>query len=206
MSQIIKNKSDRANQVKQLSIGTKKHYPDGSQSIPVGGATFTVTALTQLMQDFVDQRAAVETAKAATKAKIEIERARAPSQLAVIRAFETIVRGTFGNSADVLADFGLSPPRVPVPMTAVQKAVAAAKRKATRAARHTMGKNQKKDVKGAVDATLVVTPSTGLTPTAPGGNAPSGNAPPAATPPVAGTSPSANAPAAVTSPHASSSA
>lgn len=51
------------------------------------GATFTVTAVTQLMQDFVDNRAAVEAAQAATKAKIDVERTAAPSQLAVIRAF-----------------------------------------------------------------------------------------------------------------------
>ena len=139
----IKNKNSKAAQVKQLILGIQSHYPSGSQSIPVGGAMFTVTALTQLMQDFVDQRAAVETAKAATKAKVEIERTRAPSQLAVIRAFETVVRGSFGNSADVLAGFGLAPPKAPVPLTAEKKAIAAAKREATRAARHTMGKNQK---------------------------------------------------------------
>jgi hypothetical protein len=196
-----KSKNSRATQVKQLILGIGKHYPDGSQSIPVGGATFTVTALTQLMQDFVDQRAAVETAKAAVQAKVGTERSRAPSQLAVIRAFETIVRGTFGNSADVLADFGLAPPKARVPMTAEQKAVAAVKREATRAARHTMGKNQKKAVKGAIDATLVVTPAAGSTPTAaPGSNVSSGNAPPAAPPPV--NVPTGNAPAGGTTPHA----
>ena|ERR1017187_175506 len=150
--------SSNAAGVKQLILGTNKHYPNGADTLHVGGATFTVTSLTQFMQDVVNNREAVEASKAATKAKIETERTQAPSQTAVISAFEAVVRGTFGNSADVLADFGLTPPKARVPLTAEKKAVAAAKRAATRAARHTLGKNQKKGVKGAVSATLVVTP------------------------------------------------
>ena len=176
----IKNKNSNATQVKQFVLGIQKHYPDGSQLIPVGGASFTVTALTQLMQDFVDNRAAVETAKATTRAKVETERLQAPSQLAVIRAFVTIVRGAYGNSADILADFGLTPLKVPTPMTAEEKAVAVAKREATRAARHTMGKNQKKAVKGAIKASLVVTPANGSAPGAPTGNPPAGGTTPRA--------------------------
>jgi hypothetical protein len=157
-------KSSEVAEVKQLILGTQKHYPTGSSTLQVGGATFTVASLTQLMQDFVDNRAAVETAQAATKAKIAAERAQAPAQLAVIRAFVTIVKATFGSSADALADFGLAPPKARTPLTAEQKAVAAAKRAATRTARHTAGKNQKKAVKGAVNATLVVTPQAGSEP------------------------------------------
>ena len=164
MNNRIKNKNDRAAQVKQLILGTNKHYPNGSQSLSVGGATFTVTALTQLMQDFVDQRTAVETAKAATKTKIP--RRTNPYPFSA-RDHSRVRDGAPGNVrqlADVLADFGLTPPKALVPLTAEKKAVAAAKRNATRAARHTMGSNQKKDVKGAVHATLVVTPADGTTP------------------------------------------
>jgi len=92
-------KSSEVAEVKQLILGTQKHYPTGSSTLQVGGATFTVTALTQLMQDFVDNRAAVETAQAATKAKIAAERAQAPAQLAVIRAFVTIVSFWWSASA-----------------------------------------------------------------------------------------------------------
>src|SRR5579859_6814386 len=68
------------------------------------------------------------------------------------------------------------------PMTAEQKAAAAAKRKATRTARQTMGKNQKKTVQGSVTAKLVVTPvapSSGAAPVA--SPEPVGNAPPGVT-------------------------
>jgi hypothetical protein len=184
MNTSLKNRT--ADQVRAFLTGIKKHYPDGAQTVSVGGASYTVTALTQLMQSFVDNRDAVESAKAATKTKIDAERASAPSQLAVIRAFETVVRGTFGSSADALGDFGLSPPRARSRPTAEAKAVAAAKRQATRQARHTMGKNQKKGVKGAISASLVVTPTSSAsepvaTTVSP---APSGSTPPAAAPTV----------------------
>jgi hypothetical protein len=182
--------TNQVSRAKQLIAGTGKHYVNGSQTIQVAGATFTVTALTQFMQNFVDNRESVETSKAATKAKIETERTQAPSQIAVITAFEKVVRGSFGTSADVLADFGLTLPKARTPLTAEQKAVAVAKRAATRKARGTMGKVQKKAVKGAVNATLVVTPIAGPPPVV--------TAPPPATPvqaptpaPVGGTTPHA---------------
>ncbi len=173
-------KNELASLVKQLITGLNKHFPNGSQELLVGGATTTVAGVAGVLQAFVDNRMAVEVSKAALKAKIETERVQAPNQLAVIRAFESVVRSMFGNSADVLADFGLAPDKVRTPLTAEQKAVAAAKRNATRTARHTMGTNQKKSVHGSVTAKLVVTPvatspvSTPIASPAPVGDAPAG--------------------------------
>src|SRR5258708_20445576 len=74
-------KSSQVTRVKKLILGAKKHFPNASTDLQVGGATFTVTALTQLMQDFVDQREAVGAAKAATRANAQAELFPAPSQL-----------------------------------------------------------------------------------------------------------------------------
>jgi len=80
----------------------------------------------------------------------------------------------------VLADFGIQPPKVRVPLTVEAKAAAAAKRAATRAARHTMGSQQKKAVKGDVTG-IVMTPITAAPPTvttpAPAGSPSSGTTP-----------------------------
>jgi hypothetical protein len=92
-------------------------------------------------------------------------------------------------SIDALGDFGLSPRKARV-LSPEKKAVAAAKAKATRKARGTMGKVQKKGVKGAVTATLVVTPQAGSQPavTAPApAPAPMTGAPATAPTPVGGT-------------------
>ena len=86
------------------------------------------------------------------------------------QAFIAFVRQTFGASSTVLADFAIPVRKAPVAKTAEQKAVAAAKRQATREARGTTGPKAKKAIKGNVTATLVVTPvasnatETGATP------------------------------------------
>ena len=54
----------------------------------------------------------------------------------------------------MLADFGINP-KARAPLTVEAKAAAAAKRAATRAARHTMGSQQKKAIKGDVTGVLV---------------------------------------------------
>jgi hypothetical protein len=193
---VSKGKSSQAALVKEFIAGVNKHFPNGSQQLQVGGATFTVTGLTTLLQGFVDTREAVEASQAATRAKVRSEDAQLPSQRAMIHALETTIRGTFGNSADVLGDFGLAPLKAHAPRTAEQKAVAAAKAAATRKARGTMGKNQKKNVKGSITAKLVVTPvMTSPVSTPVDAPAPTTGAPGAAT---AGASPTGNTPTGVT--------
>jgi hypothetical protein len=177
------SKSNEVSRVKQLITGTNKHFPNGSQTVTVGGASRTVNEVTTELQSFVDLREAVEAAKAASKAKLESERAQAPSLRGFISTFETFVKGTFGNSPETLADFGIAPRKAPKPLTAEQKAAAALKRIATREQRHTMGKVQRKGVKGSVQVTVTATPLAApqpvtappvVAPPVPGGAAPAG--------------------------------
>jgi hypothetical protein len=178
-------KTQKAAQVTNIISGAKKRFPNGNQIITIGGETVTVDQATAKMQTFVDNRDAVETAQAGATAKVAAEQAQAPSLLAFIAAFVTFVRLTFNNAADVLADFDIPPPKVRTPMTAQAKAIAAAKREATRAARGTTSKKAKKNVKGNITAALVVTPATPPAPAAPvatpapaaAGNAPTGGTP-----------------------------
>ena len=100
------------------------------------------------------------------EAKLSAERAKGPALRVFLLEFVSFVRATFGASPDTLADFGLKPKKVPAPLTTEQKAAAAAKRAATRAARHTMGAKQKKSVKGTVPTTVTSTPTTATPPVA----------------------------------------
>jgi hypothetical protein len=185
-------KNSKAVQVTQLIAGTKKRLPNGAQTVTIGGADRTVDDCTKLLQSFVDNRTAVETAKANAKAKVDAERAQMATLLAFIGEFVKFVRLTFGNAADVLADFGLAPIKARAPISAEAKAAAVAKREATREARGTTSKKAKKGIKGNVTAKLVVTPATpsaapsaavSPAPTASGG-APGGTTPPSPTLPV----------------------
>jgi hypothetical protein len=154
----IKNKSNEAALAESLAAGTQKHLSTMT-TLMVGGSTTTpaqaeaqLTALSTLRND-------VDAARTALNAKIATETAQLPALRAFLVAFVAFVRGTFGNSPDVLADFGLAPRKAKTPLTAEQKTAAAAKRKATRAARGTTGKKAKLAVKGNVTG-VVVTPVT----------------------------------------------
>jgi hypothetical protein len=174
--------NDRVIQVTKLLAGTQKRYPDGSQTLTFGGADHTVDEVHANLQRFVDHRAAVEAAKASVRAKVDAERAELVSLLAYIGEYVKYLLFTFGHAADALVDFGVAPPRARTPMTAETKAIAAAKRQATREARGITTKKAKQGIRGNVTAKLVVTPA------APA--APAAEPSPAATPaPTAGAAP-----------------
>jgi hypothetical protein len=188
-------KEAQATRVTQLIAGIKQHLPDASAKLTVGSVTYTVAELTTLFQSFVDLRAATGAAKAAAKAKLLAEVTQAPPIRGVVSAFVAYLQASFGNSPDALADFGLSPRKARTPLTAEQTAVAVAKRKATRQARHTMGSRQKKAVKGSVEVTVTSTPLAPAQPIV----APS--TPATAAPSAAGATTAAAATGGATSPH-----
>ena len=125
----------------------------------VGGSTTTPTQVEAQLTALSNLRNDVDAARTTLKAKVATEAAQLPALRTFLVAFVAFVRGTFGNSPDVLADFGLPPKKTKAPPTAVQKAAAAAKRAATRAARGTTGKKAKLAKKGNVTG-VVVTPVT----------------------------------------------
>jgi hypothetical protein len=148
----------------QLIAGTAKHLTSTTH-IALLGSSFTAADVTAKLQSLVTLRSDVNAAKAATQAKIALETASMPALRTFMSAFVTFLKAAYGGSPDVLADFGIQPkPRAP--LTVEAKAAAAAKRAATRAARHTMSPKQKKGIKGDVTGVLV-TPVTATPPIAP---------------------------------------
>jgi hypothetical protein len=169
---------------KQLIAGTDKHLANLTQVMLAGGS-FTPAQVTAQLQALVKLRTDVDAAKASTKAKIAAEKTDMPARRIFMDAVVSFVKAAFGNAPDVLADFGLHP-KARAPLTVEAKTAAAAKRKATRVARHTMGAKQKKGVKGAVTG-IIVTPVTAAQPVATVPNSPS--APANSTAATAGSTP-----------------
>lgn len=156
------NKSTLAGLAAHLAAGAQNHYPAGS-SLPVGGALLTLVQIVAYLTEIATLRADVETARAALRAKVAAETLRMVALRVFLSAFVRIVRGSFGNQPDVLADFGLAPNKVRTPPTATQVAAAVAKRKATRAARGTKGSKALMGIHGDVVG-VVVTPVTAAQP------------------------------------------
>jgi hypothetical protein len=179
---------------KQMIAGADKHLAKTTQ-VAFMGSSFTPDQITSNLQTLVNLRSDVNTARAATVAKLAVESAQAPALRTFMSAFASYLKVAYGTSPDVLADFGIAP-KARTPLTVEAKAAAAAKRAATRAARHTMGTKQKKGIKGDVTG-IILTPVKASSPTV---TAPSSPAPTATstgiTPPA-----TSNGTTAATTPH-----
>jgi hypothetical protein len=191
-------KSQEAARAALMIVGLAKHYATVG-SLTIEGATYTPAQLEASLQKLIALRKGVDDAKAAAKARIADERAQAPALRKLMVALATVVKGAFGTSPDVLADFGLAPKKARAPLTVEQRATVAAKRKATRAARHTMGTKQRKKVKGAVSGVVITPVISGVmsTPSASATSTPASDAtsqPPAVAAPAPGASAATPAP------------
>jgi hypothetical protein len=98
--------------------------------------------------------------------KVQVERNSHSALAPLLRALRSLVFGQFGEAKDaasILGDFGFTPRKV-AQRPAAEKAKAADKSRATRKARNTMGKVQKKKVHGtpgeAAPASAATNPAT----------------------------------------------
>jgi hypothetical protein len=107
------------------------------------------------VQGLVNSAKAVVASRAAWQAAVAADIAERAKQKTFMSGVRQSLFVAFGGAIDVLADFGLAPHKARRALTPEEKQVAAAKGQATRAARHTMGKKQKKAVKGNVTGITV---------------------------------------------------
>jgi len=164
-----------AQHVRDFIAGTQKHSPNGQ--LTLGGETFTAQTLIQTLQSLGDALSTVDTAKASWKDALKNLADVKAKVRPILGAYHSWVVATYGNAPAMLADFGIAPPKARTPLSADQQVAAVAKREATRAARHTLGPKQKKNIKGTVPATAPqnsappatapATTSTATTPAAP---------------------------------------
>jgi hypothetical protein len=178
----LRSKATLQQRVGSLITGTQKHFPTGQ--LTVGGVTYESATLVQTLQGLGNSIAGADAAKAKWNDALKDMQDQEAKVGPVVRAFQSYLLSSFGNTPSTLADFGLVPRSVRAPLTVEQKAAAAAKSAATRTARHTKGSVQKKAVKGNVTG-VVVTPISAPQPSA---------ASPTAAPPVQTASPSGSAP------------
>jgi hypothetical protein len=136
--------------VDDLVAGTGKHPPNGS--LTLGNASYTAQSLVQGLKTLSDAIAAADAARATWQEALGKMTETRANVLPVVRDYIAWVKVTYRSAPTLLADFGVAPPKARTPLTVEQQAAAVAKREATRAARHTMGKVQKKKVKGTTVA------------------------------------------------------
>jgi hypothetical protein len=132
-------------------------------SLPVGSQVMTPDQIVQLFTDRAAAAQAVQAATAARAAAVVAHREKRALTGPTASAFRRIVQGMFAHSPDTLAEFGLTPLKAPK-KSAATKAEAAVKNVATRKARHTMGANQKKAIRGTATPAPATSTSVGTAP------------------------------------------
>jgi len=143
-----------------------KSYVEPKAQIAIDGVVHKASDVIEIYQTCLDTRAALATKRAETKAAIS-DRANAEStRRTADRALKAWVANQFGVASQQAIDFGFPPPKTAT-RTADSKALAVQKAKATRAARHTMGKKQKAQIKGTV--VVSTAPAAPANNSAPGG-------------------------------------
>jgi hypothetical protein len=156
------NRTTFQNRCRNAIAGVQKDLSSVT-SITLEGVDYTPTTLMALLQNAIKLADATVAARAAWLLAVKTEQANTAQILGVLAALKAYVTLKFGSGAvDTQADFGFSPKKAVV-KTAATKAEAAAKAVATRAARHTMGSEQKKTVHGSSHATGPVSPATPTT-------------------------------------------
>jgi hypothetical protein len=130
-----------------LSRGVKKRWMKGGP-VSIDGVDYTPQ---EILDELASLTGAIDDAAqayAAWRAKLAAQRKLEKAQRTFVNLLGIAVRLKYGKDPEVLADFGMEPPKKTGPKTPEVKAEAVVKGKATRAKRGTMGKNQRKKVKG----------------------------------------------------------
>jgi hypothetical protein len=134
--------------------GLKKHEST-LPSLLIGGTAVQTASVVVALQARIDAANAAVAARATWQAAVSAARDERAKSSALLQKVRQALHLAFDGNGEALADFGLTPRKARV-VSPATKVVAAAKAKATRVARHTMGTKQKKGVKatGTVTVTL----------------------------------------------------
>jgi hypothetical protein len=130
--------------------GIGKRLQGAVPNVVLVGVTYTLPQAIAFFQSAIDSVNAVAAAKAKWQDAVKADRVLLKNVFLALLDLQNIARALFGNATDPLADFGFTPRKTNHKRTGATIVGAAAKSKATRTARHTMGSKQKKAVKGTV--------------------------------------------------------
>ena len=148
------SKSNRITADQKLIDGIKKHL--SGVSLMVLGQTLTDVQSVAVLQARIDAANNSIAVRAALQSAVKAERTEVANTKTVVAALRKAILIMFGDNADTLSDFGLVPPKKRTMPTVAKKTAAVKRAKATRAARHTMGKKQKAQIHGEVATTPTI--------------------------------------------------
>ena len=161
-SKTAPNKDQQDTDDQNLVAGLEKHAAT-IPSLLIAGATVATTSIVTTLQTRMAARANTASALAAYHAAVAAEEATIEQSKAIVSGTKQSLKVMFAGQLTTLGDFGMKAPKARTPMTPEEKVAAAAKAKATRAARHTVGPKVKAKITGATAAAPEATPAAATT-------------------------------------------
>ena len=138
-------------------------YVDGATTIAINGRKLTAAEVVAIYDECLASRADLAQKRAIARAAMGRRATAEAARREADQALRGWVANEFGIASKEAIDFGFPPPKKPE-LTVEAKALAVARRKATRAARNTMGKRQKEQIRGTLAETPPATPAVGERP------------------------------------------
>ena len=143
-----------------LISGLQTHL--GKRAIAIAGAQLKTASVIAQVREHLATLDAMDTAKAEYLAIVARERVQRGALAPVVAGVRNFLLSLYSESSAEFRSFGFVP-RANAVRSVETKASAVAKMRATRAARHTLGRRQKVSIVGTID----VAPSSVLPPSAP---------------------------------------
>ena len=141
-------------ELQQLVAGTQKNLP-ATSTVDVNGQELKQADIVAKLQAWIPLFQAVDAANAPYRNAQKALQAAAPAIRQFVGLYRQALRQVFGKGSPLLADFGLSTTQQKTP-TPATRVLAAAKAAATKKARGTLGKQQRKAVQGAPVAQVTI--------------------------------------------------
>jgi hypothetical protein len=142
-------------QLQQMLAGTQKNLP-ATSTVDVNGQELKQSDIVAKLQGWIQLCEQKDAAKAAAITAVQALKEAGIPQFRV--SFFQALKQVLGKSSPLLSDFGLAVTQRKVP-TAQTRVLAKAKGAATRRARNTLGKVQKKAVKGLGVTSVTLSPN-----------------------------------------------
>ena len=160
--------SSQARDTKVIA-GIAAHFT-GATTFTFGGVDYKAKEIQQLLQSRIDAASVTAATRAKWLTAAAAEKEKTTESESVLLALKSHLVTTYGAKSQIVADFGFTPKQKKT--TADTTATAVKKREATRAARRTMGKRQKRGIKGVVEPATTAAPSAATEAPATNGAAP----------------------------------
>jgi hypothetical protein len=132
-------------------------YLQGVTDLVLDGQTVTVAQVKAAIQARIAATTDAESSKAQLRVKLDARKAADAIARPLVKGLRAYVELRFGKRSQAMTDFDFSIPKKPKTPVAT-KAAAALKVQATRKARGTTSKKQKKAIKGTVPASPTASP------------------------------------------------